>query len=61
MSDAIDSLNEMWAENWSLDLIVCRSLVILVSIGKFRSLKRVRSIEKWRGGSRGNRNCVKVV
>lgn len=32
LSDAIDSSNEMWTENWSLDLIMCRSLVILVSI-----------------------------
>lgn len=32
LSGAIDSSNEMWTENWSLDLIMCRSLVILVSI-----------------------------
>lgn len=32
MSDAIDSSNEMWTENWSLDLIMCTLLVILVNI-----------------------------
>lgn len=31
MSDAIGNSNETWTENWSLDLIMCTSLVILVS------------------------------
>lgn len=40
LSDAIDSSNEMWTENWSLDLIMCRSLVILVSIVLLRKVQK---------------------
>lgn len=40
LSDAIDSSNEMWTENWSLDLIMCRSLVILVSVVLLRKVQK---------------------
>lgn len=49
LSDAIDSSNEMWTENWSLDLIMCSSLVILVSIVLLMKIQKFhREIEEWK-------------